>query len=159
MSNFKDLAPSERVTIEPVKDPEAMNAIYDRVMSAIEGCDSGMSMSVLAQVFYSCIPGETLSDDQALERMRAMMGLMNLMRDGYANRPRDTVAISRCVEDMTSIVRTGSYPVVLPALVYTLVAAAANGRRNDQIEGAAVTAIAGVVDALDRELGAIANGA
>lgn len=147
----KDLQPGQRAVVEPMADSDlaSMDALFDGVMAAVKDYDSNLVLSVLCQILYQSIPGEELTNEQAVERMNAMLGLLNLMRDGYANRVRDPGSLSSCVADLTAVVRVGSRPIVAPALVYTLVGVICNGKRNQAAENAAVASIAGALDELE----------
>lgn len=130
-----------------------MDAIFNSVMEAIAGKPSNLVLSVLIQVLYQSIPGEELTEEQSMARMNAMLGLINIMRDGYAKRPRDNVSLGKTTEDLIAIARCGSRPVIAPALAFTLVSVVANGRRDAAAESVALAAIGATIDNLETNLG------
>lgn len=137
-----------------------MDEVFDRVLKAVADVPSNLVLSVLAQVLYQSIPGEQLSEEQSIARMAAMLGLMNIMRDGYSERPRDQVSLAGATSDLIAIARCGSRPIIAPAMAFALVSVVANGRRDNFAESAALTAIGAVLSDFEAALGpeASANG-
>lgn len=155
----KELQPGERAAIQPLADADkaTMDGIFEGVMLAVKDYPNNLVLSVLSQILYQSIPGEELSESQSMERMQATLGLLNIMRDGYANRPRDSSALSSCVADLTAIARVGSRPIVAPAFVYTLIAVVANGRRNAQAESIAISQIGATLESFEAFFGSEAS--
>jgi hypothetical protein len=130
-----------------------IDGIFEGVMNAIKDYPSNLVLSVLIQVLYQSIPGEELTEEQSMDRMNAMVGLINIMRDGYAKRPRDNVSLGKTTEDLLSIARCGSRPVIAPALAFTLVSVVANGRRNAQAESIALEQIGRTLESFEAFIG------
>lgn len=137
-----------------------MDEVFDRVLKAVADVPSNLVLSVLSQVLFQSIPGEQLNEEQAINRMAGMLGLMNIMRDGYSERARDPVSLANSTSDLVAIARCGSRTVVAPAMAFALVSVVANGRRNAAAETAALTAIGDVLTQFEAALGpeASANG-
>lgn len=143
-----------RATTEAASQDEkaTMEWMAAAVADLLKDHPPSLGLSVLAQMMVGNIGDEDLSDAVYYHRTVAALGLINLMRDGHAGREYDQAGFAESVHDLTSIVNCGSRALMVPALAATLVAAVANGRRNNQAEEACVADIRDALAKLEASL-------
>lgn len=146
----------DRSEVQPLTEAEreTMDRLFTGVLDVIEGSHSSIALSVLAQAFAGNLgDGESLNDQQFLNRTLAMLAIANIFRTGPVNRECDQVSLAESVHDLVSIVKCGSRPLMIAALASVLVASVANGRRDATAEAECIASIKEALDRFDSLLG------
>lgn len=131
----------------PANDRLAMDMVMADVIKAIDGIPASVALSVLGQALVGNLgDGDQLTDEEFLDRVKAVLAMINIMRDGKANREFDQTAMVEAIHDVGAIMTCGSRSLMIPALASVLVAAVANGRRNVTAEEACVAEIKAALD-------------
>lgn len=128
-----------------------MDTLFSGVQSAIVGADTGMVLSVLSQLLVNGSVKEA-TEDQLRLRVMAIMALLAIMNDGAAVAPYDQGKVAETISNLSAIVTTGSRALIVPALVYTLIASVCNGRRLQDAEVEAAESIRTALKALEARL-------
>lgn len=135
-------------------DKAKMDVLFEYILGGIKDVDAGLVVSVLSQLLVQGIPGEdaAVPEEVVKARCSAMLGVLNIMAGGLADKPFDQAGLAESVGDLTSIAKVGSRALMVPALVYTLVSAICNGRRSHAHEEVACQAIRDALIRLEAEL-------
>lgn len=143
-----------RVEVQPVtpEEQQAMSQIAQGLEGILDGHPRSLGLSVLIQKIAGSLEEEDLEDVEFYHRTVAGFAMINLMRDGHVQREYDQAGFAESVHNLTSIVNCGSRALMVPSLASVLVAAVANGRRDNQAEEACVSEIRDALRKLEASL-------
>jgi len=134
---------------ETPENIRAMDEIYQSVMQAIEGRPLGLTISVLLQIAIGQSPTAPKSDAEFLGRLTALLATLSWFE---CEDEMTDANLAKAVDDIASIATAGPRSVVIPALVHSIVAIKATGRRNFAAEDKCVRSIRAALGLLEQEL-------